>query len=69
MDPKYASIINKPHHVSKRHPQMPPEKRAAQFRPVNMVGLREAVPPEIREYWDWDGDQSHDWTEDGDALC
>ena len=48
---------------------MPPEKRAAQFRPVNMVGLREAVPPEIREYWDWDGDQSHDWIEDGDESC
>lgn len=33
MEPKnkYADIINLPHHVSNRHPQMPPSDRAAQF--------------------------------------
>ena len=29
---KYDSIIRLPHHVSEKHPQMSPEKRAAQFQ-------------------------------------
>ena len=28
---KYGDIIDLPHHVSHRHPQMPVEDRAAQF--------------------------------------
>ena len=31
IDNKYKDIINLPHHVSKRHPQMSMEDRAAQF--------------------------------------
>ena len=30
---KYKEIINLPHHVSKKHPQMSMEARAAQFAP------------------------------------
>ncbi|MBT1163762.1 hypothetical protein [Bifidobacterium felsineum] len=30
---EYDDIINMPHHVSRRHPQMPRSKRAAQFMP------------------------------------
>ena len=29
----YEDIINLPHHVSERHPQMPMAERAAQFSP------------------------------------
>ncbi|MBR4696142.1 MAG: hypothetical protein IKO94_08680 [Selenomonadaceae bacterium] len=40
----YADIIDLPHHVSKRHPQMPMEKRAAQFSPfAAMVGHDAAI--------------------------
>ena len=33
MSAKYEDIINLPHHVSKRHRQMPLAERAAQFAP------------------------------------
>ncbi|WP_293848580.1 hypothetical protein [uncultured Phascolarctobacterium sp.] len=33
MSDNYADIINLPHHVSKRHRQMPLTERAAQFAP------------------------------------
>ena len=40
----YADIIDLPHHVSKRHPQMSMEKRAAQFSPfAAMVGHDAAI--------------------------
>ena len=40
----YADIIDLPHHVSQRHPQMPMEKRAAQFSPfAAMVGHDAAI--------------------------
>ena len=40
----YADIIDLPHHVSSRHPQMSMEKRAAQFSPfAAMVGHDEAI--------------------------
>lgn len=31
MKPKYEAILHHPHHVSKRHPPMARDKRAAQF--------------------------------------
>ena len=40
----YADIIDLPHHVSKRHPQIPMEKRAAHFSPfAAMVGHDAAI--------------------------
>ncbi len=37
MNNPYADIIDLPHHVSQKHPQMPMEKRAAQFSPFAAV--------------------------------
>jgi hypothetical protein len=40
----YDDIINLPHHVSKRHPQMPMSSRAAQFAPfAALTGYDEAI--------------------------
>ncbi len=33
MNNKYEDIINLPHHISNKHPQMSIEARAAQFAP------------------------------------
>lgn len=44
MNNPYADIIDLPHHVSKKHPQMAMEKRAAQFSPFAAVsGHDEAI--------------------------
>lgn len=41
---KYADIINLPHHVSKRRPQMEIINRAAQFSPfAALKGYEEAI--------------------------
>lgn len=41
---KYADIINLPHHVSKKHPQMSMEARAAQFAPfAALVGYDKEI--------------------------
>ncbi|MBR2561199.1 MAG: hypothetical protein IKE31_03515 [Eubacterium sp.] len=41
---KYDDIINLPHPVSKRHPPMPMQNRAAQFAPFSALsGYEEAV--------------------------
>lgn len=40
----YEDIINRPHHVSRHHPQMPLENRAAQFAPFSaLTGYEEAI--------------------------
>lgn len=41
---KYDDIIDMPHHVSPRHPQMPLEDRAAQFSPfAALTGFEDAI--------------------------
>lgn len=43
---QYKDIIHLPHHVSKKHPQMPLRDRAAQFAPFAALSGHEDV---IRE--------------------
>ena len=46
---KYEDIINMPHHVSKKHPQMSLEARSAQFAPfAALVGYEDAVEETAR---------------------
>lgn len=41
---RYDDIINLPHPVSKKHPQMPLEERAAQFSPfAALTGYARAI--------------------------
>lgn len=41
---RYKDIINLPHHISKRHPRLSMEKRAAQFSPfAALTGYEEAT--------------------------
>ena len=49
MSGKYDDIINLPHHVSKKHPPMPMEDRAAQFSPfAALTGYGDAVKETAR---------------------
>ena len=44
MSNKYDDIINLPHHISKKHPQMALEERAAQFaRFAALTGYEEEI--------------------------
>ena len=46
---KYKDIINLPHHISKKHPQMSMQNRAAQFAPfAALVGHDAAVEETAR---------------------
>ena len=46
---KYEDIINLPHHVSKKHPQMSMHDRAAQFAPfAALSGHSEAIEETAR---------------------
>lgn len=49
MSEKYADILNLPHHVSARHPQMSLQDRAAQFSPfAALTGLDAAYQETAR---------------------
>lgn len=46
----YDDIINLPHHVSKRHPQMSMWNRAAQFAPfAALTGYNDAIQESAKE--------------------
>ena len=46
----YDDIINLPHHVSKRHPQMSMWTRAAQFAPFSaLTGYEDAIQDAAQE--------------------
>lgn len=49
---KYDDIINLPHHVSTRHPQMPMADRAAQFSPFAALTGHEAAIKETARLTD-----------------
>ena len=49
MNSKYDNIINLPHHISKKHPQMSIESRAAQFAPfAALTGYGDAIKETAR---------------------
>ncbi|MBQ7527434.1 MAG: hypothetical protein IJT11_06895 [Bacteroidaceae bacterium] len=45
----YDEIINLPHYVSKKHPQMPMQQRAAQFAPFAALTGHESAIEETAE--------------------
>ena len=45
----YDDIINLPHHVSKRHPQMSMWNRAAQFAPFSALAGYEDALQQIKD--------------------
>lgn len=53
MNDDYSDIINLPHHVSTRHPQMSMEARAAQFAPFSaLTGFEDAIDDTARQQID-----------------
>ena len=58
---EYDDIINHPHHVSKRHPQMSMMNRAAQFAPFAAVAGHDAAICE-------EGRLTDDWIDMGDSA-
>lgn len=61
----YSDIINMPHHVSKRHPQMTMMQRAAQFAPfAALTGYSEAIKEAEKENEKMNDDFRTDGTEE-----
>ena len=62
----YADIIDLPHHVSKRHPQMSMWNRAAQFAPfAALTGYEDAIKDTAKDFSDQFSSPYHSHT-DGD---
>ena len=58
---RYDDIIDLPHHVSTRHPQMPLADRAAQFSPfAALTGYEDIIREETRINRDSDGESAGD---------
>lgn len=50
MTDNYDDIINLPHHISKRHPQMSMMNRAAQFAPfAALTGHSDAIEETVKQ--------------------
>jgi hypothetical protein len=61
----YDDIINLPHHVSKRHPQMSMWNRAAQFAPfAALTGYDDAIKDTAQENLD-----TYEKKNSGDNEC
>ena len=58
MKDKYVDIINLPHHISKRHPQMSLEARAAQFAPFTALTGYEKAIKEVDDGLNWTQEES-----------
>lgn len=61
----YDDIINLPHHVSNRHPQMSMWNRAAQFAPfAALTGYEDAIQESAKENESMYEENSSDYFED-----
>jgi len=68
MNDNYSDIINLPHHVSTRHPQMSMISRAAQFAPFSaLTGLDDAID-ETAFQWNRGEESAAFWEEWETAL-
>ena len=70
----YDDIINLPHHVSKRHPQMSMWNRAAQFAPfAALTGYEDAIKDTAQEnessYETKNNEEEHGIYEQIHPLC
>ena len=53
MNDNYEDIIHLPHHISKHHPQMSMDTRAAQFSPFSaLTGYAEALEQKRKDHED-----------------
>ncbi len=62
----YDDIINLPHPVSKKHPQMSMMQRAAQFAPfAALTGYDAAINEAARKNGETEKDQTDEWIDEG----
>ncbi len=61
----YEDIIDLPHHVSKKHPRMSMQDRAAQFAPfAALTGHGDAIRETARDVAESCEDHNEKWTEE-----